>query len=296
VIADSHCHAWRQWPYDKSVPDPKHRGSAEALLYEMDTNGVARAAVVCARIGDGAGGQGFANEDNNKYVSKFARRFPDRLTAWVDVDCMWRKEHHTPGAAQRLRKEIEKHNAQGFTHYVQNENDGWLRSDAGFEFFATAAQLGVVASLALSPRWLADLRIIARENPTLPILLHHMVLPEKTHSGYSQNDVEEILETSKIANIGVKISGFHYNSINIHDFPYRDSQELFQSIYQAYGAHRLFWGSDFPASRAKITYSQSIAVVRDYCDYIPENDMAKILGHNLNKLLNQPKLVTREFL
>ena len=40
MIADSHCHAWRRWPYDKSVPDPDHRGSIEALLYEMDTHDV----------------------------------------------------------------------------------------------------------------------------------------------------------------------------------------------------------------------------------------------------------------
>ena len=262
----------------------------------MDANGVSRAALVCARIGGGAGGEGFANEDNNKYVSKFAKKFPDRLTAWVDVDCMWRQEHHTPGAANRLRKEIEKFNAPGFTHYVNSENDGWLRSDAGFEFFATAAELGVVASLAVSPRWLKDLRAVAVENPTLPILLHHMVLPEKNSGGYLQGDIDEIIETGKVPNIGIKISGFHYNNRNIKDFPFSDSQMLFKIIYDAYGARRLFWGSDFPASRDKITYAQSIDVVRQHSPFIPEIEMAKIMGENLNKLLNQPKLLSREFL
>ena len=262
----------------------------------MDTHEVSKAAVVCARIGNGAGGEGFANEDNNKYVAAYARKFPDRLTAWVDVDCMWRSEHHIPGAAARLREEIEKYHAPGFTHYVKNENDGWFRSDEGFTFFATAAELGVVASLAVSPRWLKDLRIIALENPTLPILLHHMVLPEKTSAGYLQIDIEEIIGCADVPNIGIKISGFHYNNRNMMEFPYSDSQMLFKRIYEAYGAHRLFWGSDFPASRDKITYSQSIEVVRRHSPFIPENEMAKIMGENLNKLLHKPRLNSKEFL
>lgn len=101
MIADSHCHAWQMWPYDSKVSDPNQRGSIETLLFEMDNNSVERAAVVCARIGGGAGGNGFANEDNNEYVSNFAKKYPDRLTAWIDVDCIWRPEHHTPNAAKR---------------------------------------------------------------------------------------------------------------------------------------------------------------------------------------------------
>ena len=111
----------------------------------MDTHDVARASVVCARIGDGAGGEGFGNEDNNEYVANFARKHPDRISTWVDVDCSWRAEHHTAGAVDRLREEISKNDAQGFTHYVNAENDGWFKSDEGQEFFATAAQLKVVA-------------------------------------------------------------------------------------------------------------------------------------------------------
>ncbi len=295
MIADSHCHAWRRWPYDKSVPDPDHRGSIEALLYEMDTHGVSRASVVCARIGDGAGGVGFGNDDNNEYVANFARKHPDRITAWVDVDCSWRKDHHTPGAVERLRHEIDKNEAKGFTHYVEGKNDGWFRSDEGEEFFATASELHVVASLALSPQWLADLRDIATANPTLPFLLHHMGMPKNTGSGHDQGEVNEILACAKIPNIGVKISGFNYNNSKNFDFPYKESQALFRAIYDAFGPRRIFWASDFPASRDMLTYTQAIEVVRDYCDYLPQSDLSRLLGDNLNDLLNNPVLSTGQF-
>ena len=295
MIADSHCHAWRMWPYDKSVPDPEHRGSIEALMYEMDTHGVSRASVVCARIGDGAGGDGFGNEDNNEYIANFARRHPDRITPWVDVDCSWRKEHHTPGAVNRLRSEINKNEARGFTHYVEAKNDGWLRSDEGKEFFATAAELEVVASMAVTTDWLADLRDIANANPTVPFLLHHMGMPKNTGSGHDINEVNEIIECAKVPNIGVKISGFNYNNSKKFDFPYPESQALFKIIYKNFGARRIFWASDFPASRDMLTYTQAIEVVREHCDYLPEEDLNRLLGDNLNDLLNNPVLTTGQF-
>ena len=61
TIVDGHCHAWLRWPYQPPVPDEACPGAIEQLLYEMDTNDVAQAMVVCAAIG--------ANEDNLDYVA-----------------------------------------------------------------------------------------------------------------------------------------------------------------------------------------------------------------------------------
>lgn len=292
MLADSHCHAWRRWPYDTNAPDPQQRGSMDSLLYEMDRNNISRASVVCARIGAGAGGDGYENRDNNEYVSAFAVSHPDRISAWVDVDSMWSQEHHTLGATQRLKDELECNQARGFTHYVGAENDGWLVSDEGLEFFALAAELQVVASLSISAIWLEDLRVIAGAYPSMPILIHHMSLPRQESVGYNSGDVLELLKCADFPNIGVKVSGFNYNSKFKWDYPFADSRTLFKKIYESFGADRLYWGSDFPASRDTLTYSQSIEVVRKYCDFVPESDMALILGENLNRLLNSPSLKT----
>ena len=285
MLADSHCHAWRHWPYDNSVPDPDYRGSIEALLYEMDTHGVERAAIVCARIGRGSGGSGFGNEDNNAYVSAFARKHPDRISAWVDFDCAWRTEHHQIGAPKRLKEELEQHHAKGFTHYVKANNDGWLLSEEGQACFELAAKMQVIASLSISPAWFSDLRATAQQHPTLPILIHHMGGVSCNSYTYSA-DVIELVKCAAVPNINVKISGFNYSSALKWNFPYADSQELFRSIYMAFGPTRLFWGSDFPASRDLLTYTQAIEVIRTHCSFVSKNDLALILGDNLNRLLN----------
>lgn len=287
MIIDSHCHAWRRWPYDLGVPDPDTRGSIEALLYELDTHGVDHATVVCARIGGGAGGDGHANPDNNDYVSAFAQRHPDRISAWVDVDCSWRPEHHRPGAAQRLREELERCGARGFTHYVGPDNDGWLTTEEGQAFFRTAAELGVIASLAVGPAWFEDLGEVARANPSLPILLHHLGGPRPGPE--REQDLARLCALAERSNVGVKISGFNYTSARPWGFPYPDAQSVFRRVLDAFGPTRLYWGSNFPASRDMLTYRQSLEVVRSG-GVVTGRDLDLVLGQNLERLLAEPIL------
>lgn len=284
MIVDTHCHAWRRWPYDTAVPDPESRGSIASLLYEMDTHRVDHATVVCARIGGGVGGDGFANEDNNEYVLDAVRRHPDRLSAWIDVDCVWRPDHHAPGAAERLRVALDQSGATGFTHYVRPENDGWLRTDDADAFFTVAEQAGVIASLAVSPAWLEDVGTVAGEYPDLPILLHHMSHPSKGPD--RERDIAALLRLASRPSVGVKISGFNYNSARYWGFPYRDSIDLFARILDSFGPERLYWGSDFPASRDQLTYRQSIEVVRTHCGFAGEAVLAAVLGGNAARLLD----------
>lgn len=288
MIIDTHCHAWSRWPYDMSVPDPETRGSVESLLYEMDSHGVDYAAVVCARIGGGPGGSGFSNDDNNEYVVNAARLHPSRLRAWIDVDCVWRNDHHSPGAAGRLREALEWSQASGFTHYVAPENDGWMRTPEAESFFDVAEQAGVIASLAVTSAWFADLSAIASRHPALPILLHHMSLPSKSID--RERDIEALLALATQPSIGVKVSGFNYNSDDSWDFPYRDSVNLFTRILQEFGPERLYWGSDFPASRDMLTYRQAIEVVKTHCAFAGDQAVAAILGGNAARLLGLSSL------
>lgn len=285
MIIDSHCHAWARWPYDTAVPDPDTRGSIETLLYEMDTHGIDQATVVCARIGGGSGGNGFANPDNNDYVSAAARHYPDRFIAWVDVDCVWTSSYHQPGAAERLQAELDRSGSRGFTHYFGRLNDGWLRGAEAEMFFSAAEELGAIASLAIGAEWFIDLEPIAARHPGLPILIHHLGLPGRD-PGRRADEVARLTALAQRENIGVKVSGFNYNATRSWDFPYPDAQELLVRLYGSFGPGRLYWGSDFPASRDMITYAQSIEVLRSRAG-LGEEDLRLIMGDNLHRLLNR---------
>ena len=274
MIVDSHCHAWRYWPYQPPVPDPESRGTIEQLLFEMDQNGVDQAAVVCARIDH--------NPDDNEYVHECVQRYPDRLHQIADVDCQWMPEYHTPGAADRLRAAIERYRLKGFTHYVKREDDGaWYLSPEGLAFFEVAAERGQIASLALPPHLQPVLREVAARFPSVPFLCHHMAGARVAEPGH----LPEILASARLPNIYVKLSGFHYVAPKGWEYPFPDCRDIVRALYDAFGPARLLWGSDYPVLRRHLTYQQSIEAFRTHCAFVPADHQARVLGDNLAGLL-----------
>ena len=272
MIIDSHTHAWEFWPYEPPVPDHTSRGRAEQLLWEMDRNGVDQSVLVCARIDH--------NPGNNDFVRAAVQRHPDRLIQFADVDCSWSDTYHTPGAAQRLREAAERYELKGFTHYLKADTE-WFTSDEGLAFFETAAELKLIASLALGTVWQPALRELAARFPTVPFLCHHM-------AGARVGDderVAEVCRSATVPNIHIKLSGFHYIAPVSWAYPYHETHGVVRALYEAYGADRLCWGSDYPVVRRAMTHQHALEAFRTHCDFIPEADRARILGLSLQKLL-----------
>jgi len=276
AVLDSHCHAWRRWPYPPLVPDEDERGTIEQLLYEMDANGVEQALVVCASI-DG-------NPDNIEYVASARGRHRGRFHVVADLDCTWSATYHVPGSADRLRALDDRYELAGFTHYVQERNDGWLLGDEAEALFTVADERHLVVSLAASPAWQADLRLIARRHPEVPVLCHHLG-ELRAADGLGSDELAEVVASAAVPNIYVKASGFHYASERGWDYPWPAAVAVLGRIFDAYGPRRLCWGSDFPASKRFCTYRQSLEAVRTHCRFFTPEDLRLVLGETLRGVL-----------
>lgn len=276
MIIDSHCHAWPRWPYEPPVPDHESRALAEQLLFEMDAAGVDAATVVCAAIDH--------NPDDNDYVADAVRRHPDRLHQFADLDCIWSDTYHTPGAADRLRALADRYPIAGFTHYVRGDDDGWLTSDDGLAMFAAASELGLIASVAVPPSWQASLREVARRHPDIPFLCHHLA-GLRPHGDAFEAGLAAVLASAEVPNIMVKLSGFRYAAANDFDYPYHDVGWTLRTLYGAFGAKRLCWGSNYPVERPFTTYRQTIEVLRTHCPFMAPADLDLVLGDNVAGLL-----------
>ncbi|MBT5874920.1 MAG: amidohydrolase [Candidatus Latescibacteria bacterium] len=275
MIIDCHTHAWDYWPYEPAVPDPQSRSLVEQLLWEMDRNGVDVSVLVCARIEH--------NPNNNDYGADCARRYPDRIVQFADVDCSWTDTYHTPGAVDRLAEAAEKYNLKGYTHYLRDDYD-WFESDEGLSFFETTADLGLIASMALGVAWLPALRKLAGRFPSIPFLCHHM---SGARAGETPpyDTLNEILKCSAVPNIHIKLSGFQYVSEVAWEYPHSDAMWIVRKLYENFGPERLCWASNYPPVALATTYQQSLEAVRTHCGFIAKEDMALILGGNMQRLL-----------
>lgn len=271
AILDSHTHAWARWPYEPSVPDEESRGTIDQLIHELDVHHVEQALVVCAAIEK--------NPHNIEYVAAARDRAPDRLRLVADLDCHWSPTYHAPGSAERLRALDDRFGLTGLTHYLGDENDGWLLSGEANAVFRLAAERNLIVSLGAAPTWQRDLRILAQHHPSVPVLCHALGLAR------TGEDLDLVLASAESENIYIKVAGFGYCAENDWDYPWPDVTAVLERLYGAYGAERLCWGSDFPASTRYCTYRQSLEVVRTHCSFFSEDDLRFVLGETLRSLL-----------
>jgi L-fuconolactonase len=276
-IVDSHCHAWRRWPYAPLVPDEDSRGTIDQLLYEMDANGVDRAVVVCAAIDN--------NADNVDYVAFAEQRHADRLHLVADLDCSWSETYHAPGAVDRLRAlDARLPRLAGFTHYLEERNDGWLLGDEADRLLAFAATRGLLVSLGAGPAWQADLRVLAGRHPDVPILCHALG-GIRAGRPDSSSGMDEVLASASVPSIYLKVAGLPYCSERGWDYPWPEAIAAFSRLFEAYGPTRLCWGSDFPACTRFCTFRQSLEAVRQHCGFLTPDDLRLVLGGALSQIL-----------
>lgn len=277
MIIDSHCHAWTRWPYQPPVPDDEHRGKIEQLINEMDLNGVDQALLVCAQIDH--------NPENNVYIAEQVARFAPRLHQVVDLDSEWSATYHTQGASDRLKKMVDQWPIKGFTHYLAPNDDGaWLYGDEGQKLFQVAADHNLIASISCLPKQQPAIRQVAERFPSVKILCHHMGWV-KADEGEAREGLKQVLESARLPNIYIKLSGFAYATKTNWDFPYHDTHEIVRAEYEHFGSHRMCWGSDYPVVRFYMTYRQALEAFRHHCSFVPEADKEWILGRTLEQIL-----------
>lgn len=254
------------------------------LIDQMDLNGVDAATIVSAQI--------FKNFDNNDYVADAVRRYPHRLNQFADIDSFWSETYHTPGAAARLHKAIDRWPMKGFTHYVASQDDAeWFDSADGQAFFNLANDAKLIASIACGPQHQPMIRKVAERFPDLTILCHHMS-GLRGYGDDAHDNLENVAESAKYPNIHLKWSGFHYMSEpgRNWNFPYAEVRWVYEEAYAAFG-NRMVWGSDYPVVTGSMTHRQALESFRTHCTFVSEADQAAILGGTLKTLLDKARTV-----
>lgn len=276
MIIDGHCHVWENWPYQPGGPLAAGRGRAEELLYEMDAHGVERAVIIAARIGD--------NPGNVDYALGMAAAHPGRFIVFPDIDCRWSADYHAPGAAGRLMEALARWDCVGFTHYLDEADDGsWLTTPEGLAFFGVAAARRQIVSLSVLPHQVASVIALAGHYPDLPILLHHFAFLGPRTAG-TVGAREMVLAAVACPNIHIKFSGLGNVAAPGQDYPYADLRWVTGPLAEAFGPGRMIWGSDYPVSRRHMTYTQSLSLLTRHGPFAAD-DLPTVLGGNLARLL-----------
>jgi predicted TIM-barrel fold metal-dependent hydrolase len=266
-LIDSHVHVWTNdpafpWPAENASP-PAENHTAEMLLELMDANGVETTVLV----------QVIHYRWDNSYVAYCLRQYPDRFMG------VGRVNPEDPRAPDHLSMWTQEHGLHGVRLSPSAGSAGdWFTGPLMPPLFARAQQLGVPMLILTTPPRLPDLARLIQAHPELDVVIDHMadVRPD------DETGRQLLVEMARFPRVYVKIS--HTWSISQQPYPWTDTHDLVKEVYQAFGAQRIMWGTDWPVCLSRAEYPQTLEVVRDAMPFIRSEDLEWVLGRTVLKL------------
>ena len=244
VIVDTHVHAG----LNKYEP-------IEVLTFQMELNGITHSVLI----------QYMGNTDN-RYLLECLGRFPGKFSAVGLVDTG--KEDATNVLEYWFNKGI---------HGVRLGPKVRSPGIDPLDIWRKAEQLGmIVSSIGIVEDFAADgFRHLVRKVPDLKIVIEHL--------GGVGRDVEppysaylKVLDLARYPNIYMKVPGF--GEICHEPFPYQKIPPLVNLAYDAFGASRLMWGSDFPPVSSREGYHNSLHFPWEHITFANESEKEWIFG------------------
>lgn len=252
----------------------------ELLIALMDYAGVDKAVLQ----------QGFVYGRLNEFHSEAVKKYPTRLKGLAQID------EARAGTAEELADLERNINGLGLSGLYYEMDDLFTRDfllgadDQEFdEFWALVESLNIPVFWSLATeRYMTcfeEIATVIEKHPALRSVLV-MSVPRRILRSIDgapsvpSRIVDLVAQTDTLLEVCYPISHGYRDA-----YPYRDSIEDFEAMYDAVGPSKLVWGSDIPNVERFCTYRQA----RSYLDHgtkLPAADRNLILGGNLEALFS----------
>ena len=247
------------------------RNTAEGLLSNMDYAQVSAAVVT----------QEFIDGIQNDYLEEVAGRWPDRF--FVFGMC----EFRGPGFLAQARDLI----ARGFrgikipaARLLLSTGRVRLDSPEMMDLFHLMEDNGLILHVELADGDLQvpEMETIVAECPRLKVLIGHFGMV--TRPGWMEQ-----IRLARHPNVYVESGGITW-LFNDEFYPYPSAVRAIREAADAVGIDKLLWGSDYPRTITAITYKMSYDFVLKSRGVLTDDEKAKFLGLNAQRLFGFPDL------
>ncbi len=240
--------------------------TAEEVLGGMDEAGIS-AAVIVPPSWEG---------DRNDLACAAAERHPSRFAVMGRVDprapglraalADWRKQ---PGM---LGLRLALHTPQLRQPFLDGHYDG---------MWEELERHGLPAMVLIHHPYMPMIDAIAARHPRLRLVIDHLGLAigEKDDAAFA--GLGHLLALARRDNVAVKASALP--CYTDEPYPYPGMQSHLKRVFDAFGARRMFWGTD--QSRSPIPYRQGVELFTRHIPFLSESDLEWVMGRGLREWL-----------
>lgn len=233
-----------------------------------------------------------ASED---FIDAAVERHPDRFAGCGFVSAAM------PGAQDYIAGYLERPGRLGLRATVRDWSTGGLDRDfsAGrLEPILDSAEAHKVPVFLSAQGHPGAVATIAQRHPGLTLIVDHLGLPQRPMPVDPVDPwalLPAVNDLSQYPNVAIKFSGAP--SLSRRPYPFPDAWERLRSMVDAFGAHRLMWGSDYTRMRVgprsttlvprrewATSYLDSVCFVRD-THMLSAREKEYLLGETVRTLL-----------
>ncbi len=213
------------WSRDRPTP-------IEKMVTSMDEAGVSKAAVVQASTAYG---------HDNSYVAAAIAAHPKRFTGVFSIDML------AADNVDKMRYWLD----QGFsgmrlftTGSTMPGQATWFDDPRSFPAWEYAGKHGVPVCMQMTPQGFPQLRKLMERFPQVKIILDHLARPQLIDGPPYAADAD-FFDLSRYDNVYLKVTPLN---VSPEQWGNATPETLFRKLVDTYGARRIAWGSNFPAT------------------------------------------------
>ena len=265
---DSHQHFWTYNParhgwIDDNMGVLKRDFLPEELAGELDA----------AKIGASIAVQADQSEQETLFLLDLATRSRSiaGVVGWIDLA--------SPAIDERLRFFSQFEKLCGFRHVVQSEPDDRFVVQPDFmRGISRLQEFGFTYDILIYPRQLPAAIELVGKFPGQRFVVDHLAKPEiKTKNIATW--ARHLGDIARSANVYCKLSGL-VTEADWRRWTPTDFDPYLEVVFEAFGADRLMFGSDWPVCLLAASYQQVKQIVEEYVDRKAPTEREKIFGAN----------------
>ena len=236
------------------------------LVAAMDAAGVDKAAIVQASTAYGY---------DNTYVAEAVAEHPRRFTGVFSVDVL------APDAAAKMQYWMQR-GLTGLRLFTTGSTmpgqATWFADKRTHPAWAYAGEAGLPVCMQMTPQGFPQLRELMRQFPKVRIILDHLARPQLVDGPPYAAD-RDFFAFADNPNVFLKVTPLNYMPA---DWGKATPESFFGKLVGAFGAERMAWGSNFPATAGTLT--DNLAQARKALASLSAADQAWIFGRTAQAL------------
>lgn len=219
------------------------------------------------------------SETENHFLLEHAinNDFIKGVVGWVDFKA--------ENVEERLSyyKQLDK--MKGFRHILQGEADRAYMLQADFKRgIGKLKNFGFTYDILIYTDQIGFANEFAAAFPDQPFVIDHLAKPKIKDHEIDQwaKDMRAIAQNQ---NVSCKLSGM-VTEADWKNWKPEDLTPYMDVIFDAFGAHRVMYGSDWPVCRVAATYGEQLSIYEAYVAKLSTDEKEKFWGGNAVKFYN----------